>query len=771
MNKAKLQALPGHKPGNDRDDRANKKRRCSNVVKRGTGKSLNGREVQQSQGTEERSSLPLNIGDTWAFELHASLHRDLVPDDCYDSLYDSRKEPCEVFYERQTAEFLKKYVPSSTDPEEIGRATTAEFLACQELLRGDTPRLGRWLDYIRAQFDSSLNNDLPRPPGMPEWLPRVLVRAQWMVRDILGESPSVEELIYHADFGPGTAVGVPFADTSVTRKLRFPITVTRDCAPLFLELIRADSLLKQAILAVNASPDGTVADKITLRIVEGDTFGVVPKRADIGRGISPQPVGNAICQACVGNAMADRLQRHGLDLSTLQEYHRKLAKIASRDGRLATIDMKSASDLLHLLVVRFLYELTPEWLLLMEKCRCSSTKVDSNYIESLTFSTMGNGFTFPSETLLFYVVAASCTQERSPNPLSLIPEWGRLKTVSCYGDDVICRTEVAEDLISAFTALGFVVNESKSFIDPLVPFRESCGVDAFKGENIRPYCVKAVEGRPNVWVMEAWLYKIFNEVLPRYIQYCGPRATVESSFLETWTKLFLTLATDLKICSHNMPSDSGVQLLYTYQDINIDTIALVGTEREIRDRLLELGCKLPIPRRDERYNVLLYPVLKWNSVEKRDTLDEVRLWKMRRCFTSLIFNEIGNFAGEDVHRTSLSTPLAAALNGPATAWVKKIKKGSTLEWDSTHHMWRDSRHVMRWISGHDMLYASPDAALVLHENDGVLHRAPFVDVLSDSARVNFIVIPGVDQSAVEIVDRRLGHYAKAWVALETFDVA
>jgi len=87
---------------------------------------------------------------------------------------------------------------------------------------------------------------------------------------------------------------------------------------------------------------------------------------------------------------------------------------------------------------------------------------------------MGNGFTFPLESLIFYAAAAVCCEKLQ------LP----LQEVSVYGDDVIVPVG-AYELFSSFSSfLGFTVNPVKSFSTG--NFRESCGSHYWKGVSTKP---------------------------------------------------------------------------------------------------------------------------------------------------------------------------------------------------------------------------------------------------------------------------------------------
>jgi hypothetical protein len=59
-----------------------------------------------------------------------------------------------------------------------------------------------------------------------------------------------------------------------------------------------------------------------------------------------------------------------------------------------------------------------------------------------------------------------------------------------YGDDVIVPTAFAADAITVLEMFGLLVNKSKSCTKGF--FRESCGVDAYKGINVTPVKLKTV---------------------------------------------------------------------------------------------------------------------------------------------------------------------------------------------------------------------------------------------------------------------------------------
>jgi hypothetical protein len=114
------------------------------------------------------------------------------------------------------------------------------------------------------------------------------------------------------------------------------------------------------------------------------------------------------------------------------------------------------------------------------------TRVNGKWHLLEKFSSMGNGFTFELETLIFLclILAVDETGQKL--------ESGR--NVFTYGDDIICPTEYSEAVISALKFSGFSLNMKKSFVSG--PFRESCGGDFFGGVDVRPFFLKEFPCEP-----------------------------------------------------------------------------------------------------------------------------------------------------------------------------------------------------------------------------------------------------------------------------------
>jgi hypothetical protein len=119
-----------------------------------------------------------------------------------------------------------------------------------------------------------------------------------------------------------------------------------------------------------------------------------------------------------------------------------------------------------------------DWFFCLKRFRTGTARFEGSSLALEKFSSMGNGYTFPLETLIFYAIAFGVCVELG------IPT----HDVRAYGDDIICPTQAYPLLAEVLTHLGFDVNRKKSFSEG--PFRESCGADYFQGIDIRPVYVK-----------------------------------------------------------------------------------------------------------------------------------------------------------------------------------------------------------------------------------------------------------------------------------------
>jgi hypothetical protein len=198
-------------------------------------------------------------------------------------------------------------------------------------------------------------------------------------------------------------------------------------------------------------------------------------------------------QLSVGSHIRKRLKQAGVDLDR-QDINQRRALLGSKTGHLSTIDLKSASDTV---AKELVWELLPvDWVLLLDSIRSRKTLwPDGSWRTNQKFSSMGNGFTFELESLLFYALASAT----APN-------------VSVYGDDIVVPTTHFHEVCESLESSGFKVNWNKSFYDG--PFRESCGTDGFAGTLVTPFYLRAqIKCLSDVWLLHNGIRHTFRHAL------------------------------------------------------------------------------------------------------------------------------------------------------------------------------------------------------------------------------------------------------------------
>lgn len=406
-------------------------------------------------------------------------------------------------YDYYAYNLLRKYLPDGelspsmeqaamatfTHAEEVCARVNQEFFRCGEL-PADYPTLDRARKIIErilgpiadlfTYVDARLSGTATNEAKLPEVWSQILKNQEewlevWQSTVCAPRNPM---------FGPGASVNVTGeAGTRSSReKVLFP-TYTKGLehyVPYLLERLHLG--------------EGT--------LVKGSVACVVAKNRDTGRTICYEPSLNMLIQLMVGSYLKSQLRLLvGIDL-TDQKRNQSMARMGSRHNGDATLDLKSASDLNAYVLV---YRLLPsDWFEFLDQIRSQRCFVDGKWIEFEKFSTMGNGFTFELETLLFYALTkASCE--------TVLPSIGRDR-ISVYGDDIIFPRECYEAVVSTLTLVGHSPNTRKSYSDG--PFRESCGGDFFNGHFCTPYYLKELKNERDAINLYNGIYRLSRQVHP-----------------------------------------------------------------------------------------------------------------------------------------------------------------------------------------------------------------------------------------------------------------
>lgn len=321
-------------------------------------------------------------------------------------------------------------------------------------------------------------------------LPRVssiLFRASRIISHVLGDVPNLSDL--KLSFGPGATVNTKKAVACSRVKLSAPLQCSESFVPMLGRMV--DEMPGWFETADHAP--------VQIEITHGKVS-FVPKDAKTHRVISTEPSLNVLAQKGIGSYIAQRLRTHArIDIRD-QTRNQNLARIGSIDGSLATIDLSSASDTIS---TELVYELLPvEWALYLDTLRSGTVTLDGTVIRLEKFSTAGNGFTFPLETLIFYAISKACC--------------GNNAVISVYGDDIIIPSCDYRDVAYGLTICGFTINDKKSFHSG--PFRESCGADYCSGINVRPVYQKQALTMLDVFRLRNYFYRNFDKVMSDFFE-------------------------------------------------------------------------------------------------------------------------------------------------------------------------------------------------------------------------------------------------------------
>jgi len=220
----------------------------------------------------------------------------------------------------------------------------------------------------------------------------------------------------------------------------------------------------------------------------------VPKTQKGPRIIAIEPCCMQYAQQAIRSLLYDRIERYRFTAGhvnfTDQQINQSLAKLSSDDESLATLDLSDASDrVIHALAIR-MFDSCPDLKGAIEACRSTSAKLpDGRLVGPLfKFASMGSALCFPVESMYFYTICVAALLKEYDLPVTPRNVYLVTRDVYVYGDDIIVPTRHATTVASYLQKYHCKVNMSKSFWNG--NFRESCGMDAFMGEEVTPTYVR-----------------------------------------------------------------------------------------------------------------------------------------------------------------------------------------------------------------------------------------------------------------------------------------
>jgi hypothetical protein len=220
----------------------------------------------------------------------------------------------------------------------------------------------------------------------------------------------------------------------------------------------------------------------------------VPKTLKGPRIIAIEPVCMQYTQQAIRRCLYDILESSRMTAGhvnfTDQSVNQKMALMASIDGSLATIDLSEASDRVPRDLALHMFDGNPDLRDAIDACRSTHAKLpDGTIIGPLKkFASMGSALCFPIESMYFYTVCILALLREHNLPVTSANTYKVSRDVFVYGDDIIVPSDMTVAVLRYLQLFGCKVNKNKTFWHGF--FRESCGLDAYKGTVVTPIYIR-----------------------------------------------------------------------------------------------------------------------------------------------------------------------------------------------------------------------------------------------------------------------------------------
>jgi hypothetical protein len=249
----------------------------------------------------------------------------------------------------------------------------------------------------------------------------------------------------------------------------------------------------------------------------------VPKVLKGPRMVASEPTSHQFIQLGLMRWMRDNLPaplNHCLDFKD-QTPSRDLCLLASKKGDLATVDLSAASDRLSCWTVERIFRGSPDLLDALHASRTrwifNATKHgDPYYLKLKKYAPMGNGTTFPVQSIVYAIVSIASIIFLDRDRVNNVSILKAAKEVRVFGDDIILPSRAVGPLANALSYLQLKVNRMKTHVNG--HFRESCGMDAFNGEEVTPLYLAGLELKDSPEGLISWLDVMKNAKSARLYQ-------------------------------------------------------------------------------------------------------------------------------------------------------------------------------------------------------------------------------------------------------------
>lgn len=209
----------------------------------------------------------------------------------------------------------------------------------------------------------------------------------------------------------------------------------------------------------------------------------VPKTLKTPRIIAEEPTCMMFMQQAILSEMKEEFRTdfyaRNLICFDSQVPNQQLAKEGSATGRLATLDLKEASDRVSNQLVRELFANFPHLSEAVQVVRSRTADVQGEIIRLSKYASMGSALTFPIEAMVFCTLVFLGIERALNRPLTRQDINSLVGQVRVYGDDIVVPVEYVDSVILTLEHFGAKVNVNKSFWNG--KFRESCGADFYAG--------------------------------------------------------------------------------------------------------------------------------------------------------------------------------------------------------------------------------------------------------------------------------------------------
>ncbi|DAD50883.1 TPA_asm: RNA-directed RNA polymerase [ssRNA phage SRR5467090_11] len=232
----------------------------------------------------------------------------------------------------------------------------------------------------------------------------------------------------------------------------------------------------------------------------GSRLIAVPKTQKGPRLIAAEPIAHQWIQQLVKEQLELRLFTE-VDLGSMisfrdQDLSGRMALHASYTGEAGTIDLSSASDRLSCWLVERIFRSNITILERLHACRTRWLTYKGKHrrfdVKLKKFAPMGSAVTFPVQSICYAIMAVGVVIahrlfHQYPNRVKVRERdiESLYNQIRVFGDDIIAPVESIGMLKKVLEVLGLKVNNDKSFSGP-GGFRESCGVDGFRGDVVTP---------------------------------------------------------------------------------------------------------------------------------------------------------------------------------------------------------------------------------------------------------------------------------------------